>query len=79
MEHHLKILEKLFVYYYSSLPIEPYAYDIYDKIIDNIRKNNFHFDETDKKHILKLINILQFECDEYEIKILEKLQELIKD
>jgi hypothetical protein len=76
-ERYFKILEEMWVYYFSCLPIEPYEYDIYGKIIDKIRQNNLDFTEEDKNIILKLINILQFECDYYEIKILEKIQKII--
>jgi hypothetical protein len=76
MERYFKNLEEIWVYYNSCLPIEPYEYDIYGKIIDKIR-NNLDFTEDDKNNILKLINILQFECDYYEIKILEKIQQII--
>lgn len=77
MERHFKILEEIWVYYSSCLPIEPYEYDIYTKIIDKIRKKDLDFTEQDKIHISSLIKILLFECDEYEIKILEKIQQII--
>lgn len=62
---------------FSNLNIEPYEYDVYSKIIDKIRKKELDFTEQDKINILKLIKILQFECDEYEIKMLEKIQQII--
>lgn len=74
---YFKILEEMWTYYYSSLEIEPYEYDIYGKIIDKIRKNDLDFSEHDKNNVLKLIKTLQFECDEYEIKILEKIEQII--
>lgn len=77
MERYFKILEEMWVYYFICLPIEPYEYDIYGKIIDKIRKNDMDFTEEDKNNILKLINILKFECDYYEIKILEQIQKKI--
>ena len=75
MEKYLKILEEMWIYYFSSLSIEPYEYDIYDKIMDKIRKNDFDFSDDDKKNILNLIDKLKFECDEYEMKILEILEQ----
>jgi len=77
MEKYFKILQEVWDYYFSNLNIEPYEYDIYSKIIHKIREKEFDFTEQDKNNILKLINILQFECDEYEIKILEKIQQRI--
>ena len=77
MKDYFKILEEMWDYYYCSLNIEPYEYDIYSKIIDKIRKKELDFTEQDKHNILKLIKILQFECDEYEIKILEIIQQII--
>ncbi len=77
MKDYFKILEEMWNYYYSCLNIEPYEYDIYSKIIDKIRKKELDFTEQDKHNILKLIKILQFECDEYEIKILEIIQQII--
>lgn len=77
MEKYFKILEETWVYYYNCLEIEPYEYDVYGKIIDKIRNKEFDFTENDKNNILNLIRILQFVCDEYEIKILEKIQEII--
>ena len=76
-ERYFKNLEGMWVYYFSCLPIEPYEYDIYGKIIDKIRKNNLDFTEEDKNNILELINILIFECDYCEIKILEQIQKII--
>ena len=77
MEKHYKILEGIWVYYFSSLNIEPYEYDIYGKIINKIKNIKFDFTEDDKNNILKLIKILIFVCDEYEIKILERIEETI--
>lgn len=77
MEKDFKILQEVWDYYFGSLQIEPYEYDIYGKIIDKIRNKELDFTEQDKINILKLINILQFVCDEYEIKILEKIQQTI--
>lgn len=75
MEKDFKILQEVWDYYFSSLNIEPYEYDIYNKIIDKIREKRLDFTEQDKNNILKLIKVLQFECDEYEIKILERIQQ----
>lgn len=61
-------------YYFSSLQIEPYEYDIYGKIMNKIKLNNFDFTKDDKDNILELIKILILVCDEYEIKILEIIQ-----
>lgn len=77
MEKHYKILEGIWVYYFSCLQIEPYEYDIYCKIINKIKYNKYDFTEDDKNNILKLIKILIFVCDEYEIKILEGIKETI--
>lgn len=77
MSKYFKILEEIWVYYFSSLEIEPYEYDVYVKIIDKIKNKEFDFTEQDKNNILKLIKMLQFVCDEYEIKILEKIQQTI--
>lgn len=77
MEKYFKILEEVWVYYFSNLNIEDYEFDIYSKIIDKIRKKDLDFTEQDKNNILKLIKILQYECDEYEIKIFEKIQQII--
>jgi hypothetical protein len=73
----MKILQEVWDYYFSNLTIEYYEYDVYSKIIDKIRNQELDFTEQDNIHILKLINILQFECDEYEIKMLEKIQQII--
>ena len=75
MEKYFKILQEVWDYYFGNLNIEPYEYDIYSKLIDKIRKKELDFTEQDRNSILKLIKILQFECDEYEIKILEKIQQ----
>ena len=75
MEKYFKILQEVWDYYFSNLNIEPYEYAIYSKLIDKIRKKELNFTGQDKNNILKLIKILQFECDEYEIKILEKIQQ----
>ena len=77
MEKYYKILEGIWYYYFSSLEIEPYEYDIYGKIINKIKNKKFDFTEDDKNNILKLIKILIFVCDEYEIKILEGIEETI--
>lgn len=77
MEKYFKILQEVWDNYFSNLDIEDYEYDIYSKIIDKIRKKDLDFTEQEKNNILKLIKILQFECDEYEIKILEKIQQII--
>lgn len=78
MEKYFIILQEVWDYYFSNLNIEPHEYDIYSKIIDKIRKKDLDFTKQDKNNILKLIKILQFECDEYEIKILEKIHEKIQ-
>lgn len=75
MERNFKMLEEMWVYYFSCLPIEEYEYDIYGKIIDKIRKNDFDFTEDDKKNISKLIHELFHACDEYELKILFSIKE----
>lgn len=75
MEKYFKILQEVWDYYFSNLNIEPYEYTIYSKLIDKIRKKELNFTGQDKNNILKLIKILQFECDEYEIKMLEKMQQ----
>lgn len=77
MKDHFKILQEVWDYYFSNLNIQPYEYDVYIKIIDKIRKKELDFTEQDKINILNLIKILQFECDEYEIKILGKIQQII--
>lgn len=77
MEKYFKILQEVWDYYFSSLNIEPHEFDIYGKIIDKIKKKELDFTKQEKNEILKLIKILQFECDEYEIKILEKIQQEI--
>ena len=77
MEKYYQILEGIWEYYFSSLKIEPYEYDIYGKFINKIKNKKFDFTEDDKNNILKLIKILTFVCDEYEIKILEGIEETI--
>ena len=77
MKKHYTILVGIWDYYFSSLEIEPYEYDIYGKIINKIKNKKFDFTEDDKNNILKLIKILTFVCDEYEIKILEKIEQTI--
>jgi len=77
MEKYLQILEEALIYYFSNLNIEHHEFDFYGQIIDKIRKKDLDFTEQDKNNILKLIQIVKFECDEYEIKILEKIQQII--
>ena len=77
MEKYFKILQEVWDYYFSNLNIEPYEYVIYSKLIHKIKQTEFDFTEQDINNILKLIKILQFECDEYELKILEKIQQCI--
>ena len=77
MEKYFKILEDIWYYYFSSLEIETYEYDIYGKIINKIKNKKFDFTEDDKNNILKLIKILKLVCDEYEIKILERIEQTI--
>ena len=73
MEHDLKILEDMWIYYFSSLNIEPHEYDIYGKIIGKIKNKDFEFTEDDKNNMSELINVLRFVCDEYEMKILDRI------
>ena len=77
MKKYFTIFEEIWNYYFSALPIEPYEYDIYNKIIDKIQSQNFNFTEEDKNNILKLVKILIFVCDEYEIRILEKIEQTL--
>ncbi len=77
MEKYFKILEGIWVYYFCSLEIEPYECHVYDKIINKIKNKQFDFTEDDKNNILKLIKILILVCDEYEIKILEIIEQHI--
>lgn len=76
MKDPFTVLAESWDYYFSHLDIEPYEYDMYSKIIDKIRKKEFDV-KQDKDAIVKLIHILQFECDEYEIIMLEKIQHII--
>lgn len=71
MEKDFKFIEKLWIYFYSSLQIEPHEYDIYNKIIDKIKINEFNFTKDDKINLLKIINILMLDCDYYAIKNLK--------
>ena len=77
MEKYFIILPKIWEYYFSSLEIEDYEYDIYGEIINKINNKKFDFTEDDKNNILKLIKILILVCDEYEIKILEIIEQTI--
>jgi len=77
MEKYFIILSKIWEYYFSSLEIEDYEYDIYGEIINKIKNKKFDFTEDDKNNILKLIKILILVCDEYEIKILEIIEQTI--
>lgn len=77
VEKYYKTLENIWDYHFSSLEIEPYEYDLYGKIINNIKNKQFNFTADDKNHLLNLINILIFVCDEYEIKILEIIKQHI--
>lgn len=77
MEKYFTILGGIWDYYFSSLEIEHYEYDIYGKIINNIKNKKFNFTEDDNNNLLKLIKMLIFVCDEYEIKILEIIEQTI--
>jgi hypothetical protein len=71
-------LEELWIYYFCFLDIKPDEYDIYNKIINKIRINDLVFTKDDNNNILKMIKILRFfKCDKFEMKILDKLQEVI--
>lgn len=71
------ILEDMWVYCYSSLRIQFYEYNAYGKIIEKIRNNNVEFNEDEKKNIVKLIGIFYFEGDDYEMKMLDKVRQLV--
>lgn len=77
MEKYFTILSQIWEHYFSSLEIEDYEYDIYGEIINKIKNKKFDFTEDDKNNILKLIKILILVCDEYEIKILELIEQSI--
>lgn len=47
-------------YYFHSLDIEFYEFDIYVKIIYKIREKNFQFTENEKINVRNLIKILAF-------------------
>lgn len=72
-QKYFDILEGCYRYYFSNLPIEPYEYDIYNNIMEKIRKGNYDFTESDIQNLLKLITILYMRCDEYEIKVMQIL------
>jgi hypothetical protein len=77
MKDYFEILQQMWEYYFSSINIEPYEYEVYSKLIDKIKKKDYDFTKEDKIIISKLITILQFECDEYGLKILEIIQKII--
>ena len=68
----------IWTYYFHSLDIELYEFDIYVKIIYKIREKDFDFTENEKINVRNLIKILAFVCDEYEIKILNKIEAFVK-
>ena len=78
LEKYFNILEGTWDYYFSSLEIEPYEYDIYNKIIDRIRNKDYDFTEDYVNNILKIMSILQLRCDEYEIRVFEEIKKIIK-
>ena len=75
LEVDLKFMDKIWNSYFSCLQIEDNEYEIYGKIIKKIRENDLEFSEEDINNILKLIKIFYLECDYYEIKKLEILEE----
>jgi hypothetical protein len=52
-----KQFKVIWLEYINILPIEPYEIDIYIKIIDKIKENNYDFSEN-KNDFIKLINIM---------------------
>lgn len=68
-------------YYFNTLPIEPYEIDIYGKIIYKIKhklENKLELTMDDKHKIIELIQLLYMECDYYCIKVLEPLEQKLK-
>ena len=77
MEYNFKILEQMWVYYYSYLDIDPCEYDIYDKVIDKLKNKTLDFNEENLNIILKIINILFYLGDEFELNQLDILKQII--
>jgi hypothetical protein len=60
----LKEFENIWNVYYQLLPINEYEFDIYVKIVNNIRKNEFDF-VKDKFCFIELLEIMSFTLYNY--------------
>ena len=58
METDMKKFEKIWFNYMDILPIMPYEFYIYLKIINKMRENGFNFGEEDKKIFINLLELI---------------------
>ena len=78
METYFEFLHDTWIYYFGSLDITAYEYDVYGRIMNKIKNKKFDFTEQDTTCMLKLIDELMFVCDYAEIKRFEHFKQQLK-
>lgn len=73
MKSDLQILVDTWKYYFSALDLTDYDTQM-GNFIDRISAGNLTFNESDKKQLRQLIKVLSWECDMYEMKIMERIE-----